>query len=747
MIGQTISHYRILEKLGEGGMGVVYKAEDLKLKRVVALKFLPASVSGSPDELARFQQEAEAISALNHPNIATIFDIDEAGGKRFLALEYIAGGTLKAKMRTLAAEGKRLPEADVTSYALQICEGLAHAHRSQIVHRDIKCDNVMLTADGVAKITDFGLAKLRGTSQLTKTGSTVGTLAYMAPEQMQGEEVDARADLFSLGVVIFELLTGKMPFRGEHEAAIMYSVLHEEPQRTEQFRTDVPAFLQNVIAKALQKDPLARYQSASEILSDLRCGKADAPLGAPEQKSIVVLPFGDMSPGKDNEYFSDGLTEEIISDLSNIRSLKVISRTSAMRLKGSSKDVRAIAQELGVRYVLEGSVRKSGQSLRITAQLIDGRADATLWTEKYSGTLDDVFEIQEKVSRAIVGALKVVLSTDEERRIEERPITNAQAHDLYLRARKALQRGEPEALAQSLALLNEGLALVGPNELLYAALGQTYFAFFRWINKADESYIRQAHEYLIKTFAMNPSSPHGFVLQGLLHCTEGDIAGAIGSMKRAVAIDPTNTEGLFWLGIYSTWVGRFEDAMRYAERLCGIDPLLPINTVIRGVTYIYHGDFAQGLTWLMRGYEMDPGSPLSEWTVAIGLAWSRDPQRAIVHIDALARLAPNWVYTHHALFLKHALRGEKELALGYDTPELALEAKHDMHFSLHVAHCYALIGEKAKALDFLEHAVKMGMLNHPFLSRIDPLLEPLRGEPRFQALMIEAKQRMEQLSV
>jgi serine/threonine protein kinase/tetratricopeptide (TPR) repeat protein len=747
MIGRTVSHYKILEKLGEGGMGVVYRAEDARLKRIVALKFLPERLSGSPEELARFQLEAEAISALNHPNIATIYDIGEADGAHFLALEYLPGGTLKTLLRALKAEGRELPIADVAGYAAQLAEGLAHAHGAGIVHRDIKSDNVMLTADGKAKITDFGLAKLRGASQLTKSGSTLGTLAYMAPEQMRGEEVDARADLFSLGVVLFELLTNRMPFRGEHEAAIMYSVLHEEPLPPEQFRSDVPAHLRTVISRALRKDPSARYQSAGEVLADLRTASAAMPARAPEQKSIVVLPFDNLSPDKENEYFSDGLTDEIIADLSSVRSLRVISRTSAMRLKGSGKDVRTIALDVGVRYVLEGSVRKAGQSLRITAQLIDGASDATLWTEKYSGTLEDVFEIQEKVSRAIVGALKVVLSTEEERRIEARPIGNAQAHDLFLRARQELQRGIPASLDKSIALLNEGLALVGENEYLYAALGHTYYSYFRWISKVDASYLSRAAEYVQKVFALNPSSSHGFTLQGMIYGSQGDVGAAIRSLKRASAIDPSNAEAHLWLAASSAYAGKVEDAAKAAVSLASIDPFTPITHIIQGVGQVYQGDFEGALPWMKRAYEMDPQSPLTVWTLLIMLAWSGRTDAAAALADELARLAPGWVYTHHALFLKHALRGEKSLALSYDTAELALEAKYDLHFSLHVAHCFALVGEKEKALDYLEHAIRMGLINHPFLSRFDPLLEGIRGEARFTALMNEAKQRMDQLSV
>jgi tetratricopeptide (TPR) repeat protein len=361
--------------------------------------------------------------------------------------------------------------------------------------------------------------------------------------------------------------------------------------------------------------------------------------------------------------------------------------------------------------------------------------------------LDDIFEMQESVSRAIVGALKVTLTSDEERRLAERPIGDARALDLYMRARKELQRADPGALDRSIELLNEGLAIVGENELLYAALGHTHYARFRWISKADEGSLARANEYVRKTFAMNPASSHGFALQGLIHGTEGDIGAAIRSLKRALALEPTNTDALLWFAIYYSWVGRNQEALRAADELVALDPLLPINTMIKGIVYVYAGEFGKGLPWIRRGYDMDPGSPLAKWSLIIGLAWFGQDADAAAEVEALARMAPGWVYTQQALFLSHAVRGEKELALKYATADLAVEAKHDLHFSLHVAHCYAMIGEKEKALDFLEHSVRMGMLNHRFLSQFDRLLENLRGEERFKALMLEAQRASDQLGL
>ncbi len=383
MIGQTISHYRILEKLGGGGMGVVYKAEDTKLKRTVALKFLPPDLTRDPEAKERFIHEAQAASALDHNNICNIHEIGETDdGQLFIAMACYEGETLKKKI-----EHEQLPMDKAIDIAIQIAQGLQEAHEHGIVHRDIKPANIIITNDGVAKILDFGLAKFAGQAKLTKTGSTVGTAAYMSPEQARGLDVDHRTDIWSLGVVLFEMLTGKLPFRGDHEAAMLYTIVHEEPAQVLEHRLDIPVGLALTVSRALQKEPKERYQSMRELFNDLKSVSTPGIQLPKQEKSIVVLPFDNLSPDPDQEYFSDGLTEEIISDLSNVRALRVISRSSAMTFKGTKKKIPDIAREVNVQYVLEGSVRKAGNSLRITAQLLDAQKDAHLWAEKYSGTL------------------------------------------------------------------------------------------------------------------------------------------------------------------------------------------------------------------------------------------------------------------------------------------------------------------------------------------------------------------------
>jgi serine/threonine protein kinase len=452
--GKTmVRKYKILAELGRGGMGVVYKAKDTRLKRTVALKFLPAELTQDKEAKKRFIQEAQAAAALEHPNICTVYEVDEAEGQTFIAMSYIEGHSLKDKLQDgpIDVDGAK-------DIAIQVAEGLKEAHKKGIVHRDIKPANIMLDDEGRAKITDFGLAKLSWGVDLTKPSTILGTVAYMSPEQAKGEEVDHRTDIWSLGAMLYEMLSGERPFKKSHEQALIHSILNDEPKPIAEIRANIPRQFEEIIYKALEKDTRTRYQSIQELMEDL---KQSVPTTFPKaEKSIVVLPFDDMSPGKDNEYFSDGLTEEVISDLSSIQSLRVISRTSAMMLKGTKKSMKTIGRELDVQYVLEGSVRKAGNNLRITAQLIDATSDAHLWAKKYSGTLDDVFDIQEKVSRSIVDALKLKLSPEENQRMSERPIENIKAYECYLKANAEISKYTEEGLNLGIRYLQNGLDIL-----------------------------------------------------------------------------------------------------------------------------------------------------------------------------------------------------------------------------------------------------------------------------------------------
>ncbi len=482
--GTKIGSYEIQAPLGEGGMGAVYKAHDPTLQRTVAIKVLAKQ---DADASARLLQEARAASALNHPHICTIYEVGEHEGQAFIVMEHVEGKPLSA---LIPADG--LPPESVIRYGTQIADALAHAHERGIVHRDLKSLNVMITPEGRAKVLDFGLAARMPQADvdgLTKThealphaGMLVGTLAYMAPEVLRGEAATARSDIWALGVLLYEMASGEPPFTGMTQTDVVSAIVKDS---LAPLSSKASAGLRNIVQRCLVKEPGQRYRHASavqaalETISSSTSGaiEATADRHSPAVPSIAVLPFTDMSPQRDQDYFCEGIAEELSSDLSKIRSLRVISSTSSRRMKGTNKDLRTVARELHARYLLEGSVRKAGNSLRITAQLIDANEDVHLWAEKYRGSLDDVFDIQERVSRSIAEALEIRLTPEDDRRVAERPIQDVRAYECYLRAKHDIFRFSEEGLDRAVEQLQKGLEIVGANPILYYALGLAYWQY------------------------------------------------------------------------------------------------------------------------------------------------------------------------------------------------------------------------------------------------------------------------------
>jgi len=739
VIGQTISHYRILAKLGEGGMGVVYKAEDTKLKRTVALKFLPKGLETHELERARFLQEAQAASALNHPNICAIHALGEHEGQQFIDMEFVDGKTLKQVYPI-----QKMQEA--ITYAIQIAEALQEAHCYGIVHRDVKSENIMVNSKGQIKVMDFGLAKLKGSLKLTRTSSTVGTLAYMAPEQIQGGEVDARSDIFSFGIVLYEMLTGHLPFRGEHEAAMMYSIVNEGPQPISHFRAEVPSCINSAIERALQKDPALRYQTMQEMIHDLKTLSRDTNLSLKPEKSIVVLPFENLSPDPDQEYFSDGLTEEVISDLSAVRSLRVISRSSAMTFKGTKKKVPEIARELNVQYILEGSVRKAANNLRITAQLIDAMNDAHIWAEKYNGTLDDVFDIQEKVSRSIVDALKLKLTPEETERLAERPIPSALAYEFYLKARGEILKWTEVGLDNALRYLQNGLEIVGENALLYAGMAYVYFQYVNLGLKEMEYGRKQAEDHVEKAFALDPYCSHASFVRANLIAWSQPKEG-IRCFKRVLNKDPNHFDALFYFSCFLGTLGRKSDVVPLEERTILIDPLNPMAHVHSGLNRMWDGEFALALERLGKLHRSFPGDAMTKWSYGLSLAYMDRKKEAGLIFEQFAREQPGTLFACLGLAFKRALEGKRSETLNMLDSNPHLEKPWDFQTAYWKTECLALIGETEQALDCLELDVNLGMSNYPLMSELDPFLASIRGEDRFKKLMERVKKEWEELEV
>jgi len=737
-----VGKYQILEELGRGGMGIVYKAKDTKLKRTVALKFLPSEFTHIPEVKDRFMREAQAVAALDHPNICTVYEVDEAEGKTFISMAYIEGQSLKGKIESGSIELN-----DVLKIAIQIAEGLEEAHKKGIIHRDIKSANIMVTEKGQAKIMDFGLAKVKGGTLLTREGTTLGTVAYMSPEQARGEEVGPGSDIWSLGAVLYEMLTGKLPFKSHHDQAVIYSILNEDPEPITSIRKDIPKNIEQIVQKALEKDKTQRYRNINELLKDLKVSPLSVVTSPPQEKSIVVLPFEDISPNRDNEYFSDGLTEEIITDLSKIHSLRVISRNSAMMFKGTRKFTKTIGRELNVQYVLEGSVRKAGNSLRITAQLIDAATDAHLWAEKYSGTLDDVFEIQEKVSYEIVNGLKLKLSPKEKEKMGEHLIQDIRTMECWLRAKQEIHHYTKESFDRAVAMIEDGLNVVGDNVLLFWGLGYINWFYVNMGIYFDAKYLDKAEEYVNKIFELDPNSYYGFQLLGLTAYKRGDVRKSIDYTKRALKIDPNNPEALDHIIWMYADVGKTEKSAELIDRLLSVDPLTPHNHWVKGLALMMEGRLEESIKSFRRCYELESENAVWSWFYAHVLYMNNEHNKANAITDMMEKETPDNFFTKFILFTKYGLMGEKEKALQMVTDGLIKFGEWDELISWILAQCYALIEEKEQALYWLEKAANRGFINYPFISEYDPFLENIRGEERFKKLMERVKHEWENFEV
>ena len=736
MTNKTISHYKILEKIGEGGMGVVYKAEDTKLKRIVALKFLPPELTRDKDAKERFIHEAQAAAVLDHTNICNVYEIDESTeGQIFIAMGYYEGETLKDRI-----EKGPLKIEEALKIAIQISEGLHEAHEKGIAHRDIKSANIIITDKGIAKILDFGLAKLKGQSKLTKVGATVGTATYMSPEQAKGAEVDHRTDIWSLGVVLYEMLTGQLPFKGDYEQAIVYSIINEEPEPMTGLRTGIPMELERIVNKALAKKQDERYQHVNEIIGDLKKLRKDLDSGYSEEKSkkksapsIAVLPFRDMSPQKDQEYFCEGMAEELINALTKVARLQVASRTSAFQFKGKGYDISEIGKKLNVQSVMEGSIRKAGNKLRITAQLVNVSDGYHLWSEKYDRDMEDIFAIQDEISLMIVEILKVKLLEKDKAKLLRRYTEDQEAYDLYLKGRYFWNRRYEGGLQKAIEYFNQTIKKDPSHAPAYSGIADSISILGLFWLPPREVFPR-AKLAAQKAIEIDETLAEGHASLGwILFMYDWDWTGAEREFKRALELDPFYALNHSWYSLFLSWMGRFEEAETHNNKALELEPVsLIINSTSTQVLYACR-QFDKAIKQGVRSVEMDPNFLLSYWHLAFGYIAKGMWEESIAALEKAAVLSGDSPFVLAVIGYVYARSGQKSKVQKI-LSRLREISKTKYNSPMNEALIFLGLEKKDKIFEYLEKAYNERSYAIPTL-KVYPLYDSIRLDSRYLELL------------
>ena len=725
--GTRLGAYEILGPLGAGGMGEVYRGRDPRLGRDVAIKVLPEQVAADPERLARFEREARTVAGLNHPNIVTLYSVEDAGGIRFLTMETVEGTTLVDFVKPGGLAFARLLD-----FAIPLTDALIAAHGSGVVHRDLKPGNIMITRDGRVKVLDFGLAKVVQpdstpaseftrsiASPLSAEGQVLGTTPYMAPEQLRGEAADARTDLFALGVVLYELASGSRPFEGATEATVMSSILRDAPRPLTSLRPELPASFDRLVSRCLEKSPADRYQTASEVRSILLEARHSAEKGEKGAPSIAVLPFANMSADPENEFFSDGLTEELLNVLAKIPDLKVTGRTSSFAFKGKQEDLRQIGQKLGVATLLEGSVRKAGNRVRITAQLVKASDGFHLWSETYDRVLDDIFAVQDDIARAVSAALHVKLLGASPGAMRGR----GPGYELVLRANHFFQQNTGPALAKAVSLYQEAIEKDPDDASAWAGLAKTH-AFQSGFGNAPTAETQAlALAEAKRAIELDDHLAEGHSVMGLLlGFTRFRWDEAIGEIRRALAISPSASEPMMTMSQYLGITGRMEEALEMARRAQDLDPLNPSAHANRARVAAWASCLEEARDANLRALDLSPDMTAGHGALAIVY------MRLGMHEEALAEVQ------------KETSRGYREYYLAIVCHELGMRQESDEAlarllqleeaWASQFAGVHAVRGENDEAFRWLERAFELHDSGIAYVP-VNLSLQGLRSDPRW----------------